>query len=380
MSATTTRLSNQASGSSTPPVRKRNSLAKGKLPKWAIWAIAAGSIIIGAAISTLTGFSVAAFAIYSAIIFLIAASVITTVVEGKRRGKNAMWTYLIYAAFIVALIPLASVLYTVLQKGLPGINSHFLFSSMNGVTGAIDNQTVANGEPVIGGAYHAVMGTLLITLWATLISVPVGMLTAVYLVEYGQGKSLSKAITFFVDVMTGIPSIVAGLFAAAFFGMILGPNARMGIVAAVALSVLMIPTVVRSTEEMLKIVPNELREASFALGVRRWRTILKVVIPTAISGIASGVTLAIARVIGETAPILVTAGIASQINMNVFANWMSTLPTFIYYQILTPTSPTNIDPSVQRAWAAALLLILMVMALNLIARLVASIFAPKKGR
>ncbi|UTT39869.1 phosphate ABC transporter permease PstA [Glutamicibacter mishrai] len=380
MSATTTNLSNKASGNSTPPVRKRNSLAKGKLPKWAIWAIAAGSIVIGAAASTLTGFNVAAFAIYSAIIFLIAASVITTVVEGKRRGKNAMWTYLIYAAFIVALIPLASVLFTVLQKGLPGINSHFLFSSMNGVTGAIDNQTVANGEPVIGGAYHAVMGTLLITLWATLISVPVGMLTAVYLVEYGQGKVLSKAITFFVDVMTGIPSIVAGLFAAAFFGLILGPNARMGIVAAVALSVLMIPTVVRSTEEMLKIVPNELREASFALGVRRWRTILKVVIPTAISGIASGVTLAIARVIGETAPILVTAGIASQINMNVFANWMSTLPTFIYYQILTPTSPTNIDPSVQRAWAAALLLILMVMALNLIARLIASIFAPKKGR
>ncbi|MGP9526657.1 phosphate ABC transporter permease PstA [Glutamicibacter sp. AOP5-A2-18] len=380
MSATTTNARHSSGNSPVPPVRKRNSLAKGKLPKWAIWAIAAGSIIIGAAASTLTGFSIAAFAIYSAIIFLVAASVITTVVEGKRRGTNAMWTYLIYAAFIVALIPLASVLYTVLEKGLPGLNGHFLFTSMNGVTGAVDNQGVENGTPVVGGAYHAVMGTLLITLWATLISVPVGMLTAVYLVEYGQGKTLSKAITFFVDVMTGIPSIVAGLFAAAFFGMILGPSARMGIVAAVALSVLMIPTVVRSTEEMLKIVPNELREASFALGVRRWRTILKVVVPTAISGIASGVTLAIARVIGETAPILVTAGIASNINMNVFANWMSTLPTFIYYQIMNPTSPTNVDPSVQRAWAAALLLILMVMALNLIARLVASIFAPKKGR
>lgn len=380
MSATTTNPRHSTGGTPVPPARKRNSLAKGKLPKWAIWAVAAGAIIIGAAASTLTGFNIAAFAIYSAIIFLVAATIITTVVEGKRRGTNAMWTYLIYACFIVALIPLASVLYTVLEKGLPGINSHFLFSSMNGVTGAVDNQSVNDGAPVVGGAYHAVMGTLLITLWATLISVPVGMLTAVYLVEYGQGKTLSKAITFFVDVMTGIPSIVAGLFAAAFFGLVLGPSARMGIVAAVALSVLMIPTVVRSTEEMLKIVPNELREASYALGVRRWRTILKVVVPTAISGIASGVTLAIARVIGETAPILVTAGIASNINLNVFANWMSTLPTFIYYQILTPTSPTNIDPSVQRAWAAALLLILMVMALNLLARLVASIFAPKKGR
>ncbi len=372
--------SNKHSATPTPPTRKRNSLSKGKLPRWAVPATAAGAIIIGAALSTLTGFSVATFAIYSAVLFVIAATVLTSAVEGKRQGRNAMWTYLIYGSFLLALIPLASVLFTVLEKGLPGMSSHFLFTSMNGVTGAVDNQTVADGTPVLGGAYHALMGTLLITLWATVISVPVGMLTAIYLVEYGKNGPLSKAITFFVDVMTGIPSIVAGLFAAAFFGLILGPNARMGIVAAVALSVLMIPTVVRSTEEMLKIVPNELREAAYALGVRRWRTILKVVIPTAISGIASGVTLAIARVIGETAPILVTAGIASQINTNVFANWMSTLPTFIYYQILTPTSPTNIDPSVQRAWAAALLLILMVMALNLGARLIASLFAPKKGR
>ncbi|MEG2576160.1 MAG: phosphate ABC transporter, permease protein PstA, partial [Glutamicibacter sp.] len=191
----TTNQSNRP-GAPTPPVRKRNSLAKGKLPKWAIWAIAAGAIIVGAAASTLTGFNVASFAIYSALIFLVAASVITTAAEGKRRGKNAMWTYLIYAAFIVAVIPLVSVLYTVLEKGMPGLNSHFLFSSMNGVTGAVDNESVANGTPVVGGAYHAVMGTLLITLWATLISVPVGMLTAVYLVEYGQGKALSKAITF----------------------------------------------------------------------------------------------------------------------------------------------------------------------------------------
>ena len=380
MSAMTTSERSKTTNLPTPPSRKRNSLAKGKMSKWAVPAIGAGSIVLGAAASTLTGFSVATFAIYSAVLFLVIASVATTVVEGKRRGTNAMWTYLIYSSFILALIPLASVLYTVLEKGLPGMSTDFLLTSMNGVTGAVDNQTVAEGTPVLGGAYHALMGTLLITLWATLISVPVGMLTAIYLVEYGKNGLLARAITFFVDVMTGIPSIVAGLFAAAFFGLIMGPNSRMGIVAAVALSVLMIPTVVRSTEEMLKIVPNELREASYALGVRRWRTILKVVIPTAISGIASGVTLAIARVIGETAPILVTAGIASNINLNVFANWMSTLPTFIYYQIMTPTSPTNVDPSLQRAWAAALLLILMVMALNLIARLIAKIFAPKKGR
>ena len=364
----------------TPTPRKRNSLAKGHLPRFAVPAIAAGSLVLGAAGSTLTGFSVATFAIYSAIIFVLAGSITTTVVEGPRRGKNALATYLVYGAFLLALIPLASVLFTVLQKGLPGINMHFLFHSMNGVTGAIDNASVENGTPVLGGAYHAVVGTLLITLWATLISVPVGMLTAVYLVEYGKNGPLARAITFFVDVMTGIPSIVAGLFATALFAVLLGPTARMGIVAAIALSVLMIPTVVRSTEEMLKIVPNELREASYALGVRKWRTVMKVVIPTAISGIASGVTLAIARVIGETAPILVTAGLANNINTNVFGNWMATLPTFIYYQIITPTSPTNIDPSIQRAWAAALLLIIMVMVLNLGARLIANIFAPKKGR
>ncbi|ASN40788.1 phosphate ABC transporter permease PstA [Paeniglutamicibacter terrestris] len=383
MSAVTTR--NLPKNSSrkpglTPNGRKRNSLSKGHLPRWATPGIAAGSLILGAAASTLGGFSVVTFAIFTAIIFVVASAIITTVVEGSRRGKNALATHLVYAAFLLALIPLVSVLFTVLQKGLPGINMHFLFHSMNGVTGAIDNASVENGTPVLGGAYHAVVGTLLITMWSTLISVPVGMLTAIYLVEYGKNGPLARAITFFVDVMTGIPSIVAGLFATALFAVIMGPTARMGIVAAVALSVLMIPTVVRSTEEMLKIVPNELREAAYALGVRKWRTIAKVVIPTAISGIASGVTLAIARVIGETAPILVTAGLANNINVNVFGNWMATLPTFIYYQILTPTSPTNVDPSIQRAWAAALLLILMVMVLNLGARLVASLFAPKKGR
>ena len=155
---------------------------------------------------------------------------------------------------------------------------------------------------------------------------------------------------------------------------------RMGLVAAVALSVLMIPTVVRNAEEMLRIVPNELREASYALGVRKWRTIMKVVIPTAISGIASGVTLAIARVIGETAPILVTVGFVTSINWSAFSGWMATLPTYIYYQIMTPTSPTAASVSETRAWAAALILIIIVMVLNLIARAIAKIFAPKTGR
>ena len=375
MSTTTTKTLTPA-----PSPTRRNRLSKGRLPRWAIPVVGLAALVLGAAASSLGGFSIASFLIYAALLFVIGATVVTTVVEGRRQGTNSFFKYLVVGAFLLALIPLVSVLYTVLQRGLPGMTSDFLFHSMNGLTGAVDNQTVADGTPVLGGAYHAVVGTLLITLWSSIISVPIGMLTAIYLVEYGKGKLLSRGITFFVDVMTGIPSIVAGLFAAALFGLMFGPSTRMGIVAAVALSVLMIPTVVRSTEEMLKIVPNELREASYALGVRKWRTITKVVIPTAISGIASGVTLAIARVIGETAPILVTAGLANNINFDVFSNWMATLPTFIYYQILNPTSPTNIDPSAQRAWAAALLLIIMVMVLNLGARLIARIFAPKTGR
>jgi len=365
----------------TPPAPvKRNILTKNQLPGWAIWAVLAGSLVLGAALSSLIGFNVVAWALFSAVLFVAAGYFVTLSVEGARKAKDRFVTNIIYAAFIVALLPLVSVIWTVLARGIPGLSLDFLTTSMNGMTGAVDNQAVQNGTPVLGGAYHAIVGTLLITLWATIISVPIGLLAAVYLVEYSKGGVLSRAITFFVDVMTGIPSIVAGLFAAAFFGLMFGPGTRTGFIAAVALTVLMIPVVVRSTEEMLKIVPNELREASYALGVRKWRTIIKVVVPTAISGIASGVTLAIARVIGETAPILVTAGFINSINWNVFSGWMASLPTFIYRQLMNPTSPTNVEPSAQRAWAAALVLIVFVMLLNLLARLIARIFAPKTGR
>lgn len=363
-----------------PKHQHQSQLTRNRLPRFALWVVLLPAAIVGAAAATLIGFNVGLWAVLTAVLFVIGAWLITLLVEGSRHASNRMIRYLVYGAFILALIPLLSVIWTVLERGLPGITSNFLFTSMSGVTGAIDNQTVDEGTPVLGGAYHAIVGTLQISLMATLISVPIGLLSAIYLVEYGSGGPLSRAITFFVDVMTGIPSIVAGLFAAALFGMLFGPSTRTGFVAAVALSVLMIPVVVRSTEEMLRIVPNELREASYALGVRKWRTITKVVIPTSISGIASGVTLAIARVVGETAPILVTAGFATSINWNVFSGWMASLPTFIYYQIRTPTSPTNVEPSDQRAWAAALILILFVMLLNLAARLIARFFAPKTGR
>ncbi|MDO4252144.1 MAG: phosphate ABC transporter permease PstA [Rothia sp. (in: high G+C Gram-positive bacteria)] len=356
-------------------------LTRGQAPRWLPLAVGLAALVLGAALSAFFGFSVATWAIFAGLIFVLVGPLTISVFEGERKAKDAFVRYLVYGAFLIALIPLVSVIWTVLVKGIPGLSPNLLFQSMKGVTGVHDNAAAQGEGPVLGGIYHAIIGTLEITLLATLISVPIGLLTAIYLVEYSKDGALGKAIIFFVDVMTGIPSIVAGLFAASFFALASGdPSERTGLVAAVALSVLMIPTVVRNAEEMLRIVPNELREASYALGVRKWRTIMKVVIPTAISGIASGVTLAIARVIGETAPILVTAGFVTSINWNAFSGWMATLPTYIYYQIMTPTSPTAASVSETRAWAAALVLILIVMVLNLIARAVAKFFAPKTGR
>lgn len=178
--------------------------------------------------------------------------------------------------------------------------------------------------------------------------------------------------------MTGIPSIVAGLFAYALFAIFLGPGVRMGIVGAVSLTVLMVPVVVRSSEEMLRLVPNELREAAYALGVPKWLTVVKVVLPTAIAGIATGVVLAIARVIGETAPLLVTAGFTAGMNYNLFEGRMQSLPVFVYTQYTNQGNPAF--AFLDRAWAAALMLIVIVMVLNLLARLIAKVFAPKTGR
>jgi phosphate transport system permease protein len=229
-----------------------------------------------------------------------------------------------------------------------------------------------------GGGLHAIVGTLEITGFAALMSIPVGILTAIYLVEYGRG-ALARSITFFVDVMTGIPSIVAGLFAFAFFSLIFkDAGIRFGFGGSVALSLLMIPVVVRSTEEMLKLVPNELREASYALGVPKWLTIIKIVIPTSIAGIATGVTLSISRVIGETAPLLIIAGFTQSMNYDVFKNQMMSLPVFLFAQYSNPGS--DVQAYIDRAWTAALTLILIVMLLNLVARLIAKIFSPKLGR
>jgi len=254
------------------------------------------------------------------------------------------------------MVPLASLLVTVIRKGSERFDLAFFTDSLRNVVG--------EG----GGAVHAIVGTLVITGLATFIAVPIGILTAVYLREYGAGRRLAAAVTFFVDVMTGIPSIVAGLFAYALFAIFLGPGVRLGVVGAVALTVLMIPIVVRATEEMLRIVPNSLREAAYALGVPKWKTIVRVVLPTALGGIITGVMLAIARVVGETAPLLVTTGVITSTNWNPFEGRMMNLSVFAYFQYKTPGVPP--EPYFARAWAAALTLIFIVLVLYFVARLV----------
>jgi len=312
------------------------------------------------------GFNIAAAVFLGTILFDVLLYVISLLVEGRRQATNRLVTSLVVTAFIIALLPLISLLYTVLVDGLARFDLDFFSQSMRNIV------------DVGGGALHALVGTLLITGMATLISVPIGLLTAIYLVEYGRG-TLARSITFFVDVMTGIPSIVAGLFAFALFSIVTGdPGYRSGFGGSVALSLLMIPVVVRSSEEMLKLVPNELREASYALGVPKWLTILKIVIPTSIAGIVTGVTLAIARVIGETAPLLIVSGFTASMNYDLFSERMMSLPVFLYTQYSIPG--VDVEPFIQRAWAGALTLILIVMALNLLARLVARIFSPKLGR
>jgi phosphate transport system permease protein len=296
-----------------------------------------------------------------------------TQVDPRRRRTDRTMRVVIYGAFALAMIPLVSLVWSVVSNGLGRFDLYFLTHSMRNVYGGMD----------AGGVYHALLGTLLITGLATLISVPIGILTAVYLVEYGSGH-LARGVTFLVDVMTGIPSIVAGLFAFALFYLLVGPEARSGVVGAVALSVLMIPVVIRSTEEMLRLVPNELREASLALGVPKWLTIIRVVLRTAVAGITTGVMIAIARVIGETAPLLITVGATDSINRNVFEGNMMTLPVYVYRQYaagLVPCTPGDVTCiatiNYDRAWSAALVLILVVMLLNLVARGVSRWFAPK---
>ncbi len=350
-----------------------NYYASNRLPSYAVGILLAVAFVLSwGAFSFLRpegaeeGVNLPLVGVVTALVFGLLQYLTSLLVEGSRRAIDRTVTLMVVLAFVLAMIPLLSLLYTVVSLGAERFDYDFFNYSMRNVVG--------EG----GGAAHAMAGTFIMTALATLISVPVGLLTSIYLVEYGSDNRLSRSITFFVDVMTGIPSIVAGLFAYSLFSLILGPGTRVGIAGAAALSVLMIPIVVRSSEEMLRLVPNELREASYALGVPKWLTIVKVVLPTALAGITTVVMLAIARVMGETAPLLIAAGFSNNFNFNPFSDRMQSLPNFVYYSYIAQGSVP--EAYLDRAWAGALTLILIVMALNLGARLITNIFAPKYGR
>jgi phosphate transport system permease protein len=342
---------------------KRPSTLRGaSLPKWSPWAIAAGSVAVAVAIGAGAGLTKVQWGLISGLLFLIATYVIAATVEGRRQAKDRIATGLVWVAFLVALVPLISLVWVTVVRGVKVLDVYFLTHSMG---------LVADSQPG-GGIYHAIIGSLEQVGLATIIAAPIGVLTAIYLVEYGRGR-LAQAVTFFVDVMTGVPSIVAGLFILSL--MLIFNMEPFGFAGSLALAILMMPVVVRSTEEMLKLVPNELREASLALGVPKWRTILKVVLPTSIGGITTGVMLAVARITGETAPVLLLVFGNRFINNNPFSGPQQSLPLYIYQQYAAGN-----DYAYDRAWAASLALIAFVMILNLVARAIARWKAPKTGR
>ncbi|QRY51897.1 phosphate ABC transporter permease PstA [Mycolicibacterium septicum] len=284
----------------------------------------------------------------------------------RRKLTNHLATVLVTSSLLVALVPLVWVLYSVIVRGWAALSSPTWFTnSQAGMT------TFSAG----GGAYHAIVGTLLQGLVCSLISIPIGVMVGVYLVEYGGGTRLGKVTTFMVDILTGVPSIVAALFIYALWVATLGFG-RSGFAVSLALVLLMIPVIVRATEEMLRIVPMDLREASYALGVPKWKTIVRIVIPTALSGIVTGIMLALARVMGETAPLLILVGYAQAMNFDMFGGFMGSLPGMMYDQISAGAGANPVPTD--RLWGAALTLILLVALLNVGARAVARLFSPKK--
>lgn len=350
--------------------RTEDDLRGGHLPTYAAWLVLTIAFAASGLLALLLGWGIVPFVMVGGILAVVGLPLWSAIVENRRAATDRLVTSVIWAAFAVTLVPLFWLLWVVITKGIPVLTATFLTHDM------VQRLDPTTGKLEAGGGlYHALVGTLLVTLGAVVISVPIGLFTAIYLVEYGKRNRVARVITFLVDVMTGIPSIVAGLFALALFTLIFGVGTRMGIMGSIALSLLMIPTVVRSAEEMMRLVPDDLREAAYALGVPKWRTIVKVVIPTALGGIITGIVLAISRVIGETAPLLVAVGTIDAVNTNLFSGRMTTLPVFILTQYSTAT-----PVGYARAWGGALILIIIVMVLNLVARIISKIFAPRTGR
>ncbi len=271
-----------------------------------------------------------------------------------RRRRDLLARGGILAGTILALIPLLLIVYYLLNKGLSSWSWSFFTTDPTGNTFFKDSS--------IGGIESAILGTIEIVALASVIAIPTGIGVAVWLVEYGRASWFAGIVRFFVDVLTGVPSIIFGLFI--YIALIIGTGSSYaGYKGSLALALLMLPVVIRSAEVVLLLVPGALRESALALGAPRWRVIFSIVLPTALPGMVTGVLLAIARAAGETAPLLFTAGSTFKTSTNL-GGFMNSLPVQIYNDVTSPTTAV-----VNRAWGAALTLVVMILVLNLIARI-----------
>lgn len=278
----------------------------------------------------------------------------------RRRFADLAATVAMIASFAVAAVPLAMIIGYVFSKGGRVLDLAFL------------TETIPNSYRRVGpGMGPAIIGTVLITAAASLMAIPLGVLGAIYLNEYGRQNGLARTIRFMTDVMTGVPSVVMGVFI--YVVWVLRFNEQTGFAGALALACLMLPIVIRATEEMLKLVPDELRQASLALGARRWRTTLTVVLPAALPGITSGAMLAVARAAGETAPIILVTGLTFDTNWNLFEGDNTTLAAQIFRNAAQPYEGAQL-----RAYGAAFTLILLVFTCTIVARVISSRFATKR--
>jgi phosphate transport system permease protein len=279
-----------------------------------------------------------------------------------RRIKDKIAATFFMASFAIALVPLVWVLWVVVHRGWYAITRQGWWShSLRGVL----------PEQFSGGVYHALYGTVVQAGVAAIIAVPLGFMTAVYLAEY-RSTRLAKFTTFMVDVLAGLPSIVAALFVFSLWIATMGFE-QSAFAVSLSLVLLMLPVVVRSTEEMLRLVPQDLREAGYALGLPKWKTIMRIVVPIAMPGIITGVLLSIARVMGETAPVLVLVGYSREINFDIFNGNMASLPLLIYSELNNPEHAGFL-----RVWGSALTLIIVVAAVYLLAALANRLIAMRR--
>ncbi|MCW2549449.1 MAG: phosphate transporter, inner rane subunit PstA [Mycobacterium sp.] len=339
------------------------SMSSRRLSKKVLLAIPVGSLLFSLLIFWVTPFQGRAdFLVFFLFTYLVVQTVTSALIEGRRRAMDRFIQALVIGAFLAALAPLISVLGFTIAKGAKRFDWTFFSTTMSGVSESDSD----------GGAYQAIIGTLEQIGIATLIAVPFGLLVSIYLTEYAKGR-FGRIVSFFVDVMTGVPSIVAGLFILAAWVLAFGFG-NSGFAGALALTVLMLPTVVRSSEEMLKLVPPSLREGGLALGLTRTRVVLRIVMPAALPGIVTGIMLSVARIAGESAPLLLTVFGNVATNANPFSGAQSALPLFVFNE-----AGNNNQTALDRAWTGALTLILLVMLFNLIARVGVYVLSRKRA-